>query len=510
LRNSWPLYVGLAFGWLLLWWLNCDHPRAVSAGFDLNVPAYVWWLTQTKVLFTYLKLTFWPWPLAIHYEMPYLTTLGDAWLWLVPTVLLAIGIAVLSWRRYSVGFVGAWVFLILSPTLVVPIVTEVAAERRMYLPMAALVTLLVVGIYVLTQQTASRLDSASNRKSIPRWPAVFVAGFAFVVAMVFSLVSFHRLEAYHDEISLWQDNVLRQPDDSVSHNNLGMAFAQAGQLPEAMKEFEETIRLDPKHASAHNNLSYFLNRLGRTQEAIQQAELALRINPKSPDAHNNLGNALAEMGRKQEAIEQYRTALQLKPNYADAHNNLGFVLAGLGQLDDAIVEYEEALRLNPNYALARNNLGAILLNRGQFDQAVVNLQEAVRLQPDNIDARINLGIALARSGHDQAAVDILQDTLRFNLNNARIYNNLGLALSGTGRWQEAADHFQQAIKLQPDYCHAYVNLANTCAQLGRSAEAIAAAEKAMELARAQGQTGMSQQIESWLNVYRAKIKETAK
>ena len=39
---------------------------------------------------------------------------------------------------------GRWVLLILSPTLVVPIVTEVAAERRMYLPLAAIVAWLVL------------------------------------------------------------------------------------------------------------------------------------------------------------------------------------------------------------------------------------------------------------------------------------------------------------------------------------------------------------------------------
>ncbi len=91
LRNSWPLYAGLFFSWGLLLWLNWSAPRSNTAGFHLGVPAYVWWCTQAKVLLMYLKLAVWPWPLAIHYEMPYLTTWGTAWPWLVPAVLLAIG-----------------------------------------------------------------------------------------------------------------------------------------------------------------------------------------------------------------------------------------------------------------------------------------------------------------------------------------------------------------------------------------------------------------------------------
>ena len=45
------------------------------------------------------------------------------------------------------GFLGAWVFITLSPTSsFVPIATEVGAERRMYLPMAALAVLFVVAV----------------------------------------------------------------------------------------------------------------------------------------------------------------------------------------------------------------------------------------------------------------------------------------------------------------------------------------------------------------------------
>ncbi len=117
----------------------------------------------------YLKLTVWPWPLSIHYEIPYLETLGAAWPWLVgpvrswflpPYIFLA--------AQGGLGFVGAWVFLILSPTLVVPIVTEVAAERRMYLPLAALITLLVAGGYWLAQQVA--LAIAGRRTEHPLEP----------------------------------------------------------------------------------------------------------------------------------------------------------------------------------------------------------------------------------------------------------------------------------------------------------------------------------------------------
>jgi protein O-mannosyl-transferase len=56
LANSWRVYVGLALGWLLLLALNYHGPR--GAGFREDVPSYAYWLTQAKVLETYLKLLF--------------------------------------------------------------------------------------------------------------------------------------------------------------------------------------------------------------------------------------------------------------------------------------------------------------------------------------------------------------------------------------------------------------------------------------------------------------------
>jgi hypothetical protein len=116
LRDSWPLYVGLALGWLLLIWLNYDNPHRDSIGFHMGVPAHVWWLTQAKVFLMYVKLVIWPWPLLIHYDLPYLETLGAAWPYVAFLAMLGLGTLFLLWKNHPVGLLGTFVFAILSPT----------------------------------------------------------------------------------------------------------------------------------------------------------------------------------------------------------------------------------------------------------------------------------------------------------------------------------------------------------------------------------------------------------
>ncbi len=83
LRRSWPLYLGLASAWVSLALWNLQGPRTEAGGFHLGISALDWWFTQAKVVFLYLKLTVWPWPLVVHYEMPYLNTLALAWPWVL-------------------------------------------------------------------------------------------------------------------------------------------------------------------------------------------------------------------------------------------------------------------------------------------------------------------------------------------------------------------------------------------------------------------------------------------
>jgi len=123
LRKSWPLYLGLSLTWILLALLNVSMPRSNTAGFHLGVSAITWWCTQAKVLLMYLKLVVWPDPLLIYYHVPYLETLSAAFPWLLAGAALAVLTAVLVGRRSSLGFVLAFVLAILSPTLVVPVVT---------------------------------------------------------------------------------------------------------------------------------------------------------------------------------------------------------------------------------------------------------------------------------------------------------------------------------------------------------------------------------------------------
>jgi protein O-mannosyl-transferase len=412
LVRSWPLYIGLALGWIPQIVINFHGARTPSAGFHLGLPAYIWWYTQAEVLLLYLKLTFWPWPMSIHYEIPYKETIAVAWPWVLPAALLAIATAALVWRRSSVGFAALCVFAVLSPTLVVPCVGEIVAERRMYVALAAVVPCVVVGFYGILERIANRGAATSARIRGGRWPlAVWLIATAALV-LVFAVVSVRRLAAFKDTLTLFEDTLYYQPDDFAILVNLGVELAKNDRTDEAMPYFDRAERL-------------------HTDSPI----LNYRLSQESHKLYYNLGLACETFGRTREAIAYYKRAIELKPDYDIAHYNLALLLHRFGLLQSALDEYEEAIRLTPDFAAAHVNLGALLAGAGRYDEAIGHLEEGVRLVPD---------------------------------------------------------------------ATAYVTLVDAYVQLGRRQDAIAAANRGIELARAEGQDELAAQISDWLSIYGAK------
>src|SRR5580704_13655353 len=154
------LYAGLAATWLELGALEWGQPRS-TVGTSTTVSGWIYLLNQVQMIARYLRLSVWPGPLVLDYGLPRAVAIRDvipAALVVMP-LLIASGVAVVRWPR--IGFLAATFFLTLAPTSsVIPITSEVGAERRMYLPFAALAVLAAITV----RRFVEAADADGSRK----------------------------------------------------------------------------------------------------------------------------------------------------------------------------------------------------------------------------------------------------------------------------------------------------------------------------------------------------------
>lgn len=388
------LYAGLAATWVILILLWTTQPRTQSIGF--NHPDVHWWeyaLTQFGVLVHYLRLTVWPWPLSFcHDGWPVAKSIVEVGPEAL-AVLALLGAAVYTILKYPrLGFLAAWCVLILAPTSsVIPVITETMAERRMYLPLAAVLMLLALAVRTGLVRVAGRAGwpaSAAARLATGLACVLIAAGAAVSVSrnLVFSSVEtawhdvlrtyptspgahlslateFYRQNRTDEGIGILKALLVKDPGVWEAHYGLGHGYLKLNRLADAARHYGWAVQLDPNDCRGRTNYGGVLLLLGRAQEAREQLEASLAIRPEQPNALYHLGGALETEGHWQQAAQQYIRWLEFSPDEPIAHLRLGLMLSKLGHPREAEERLRHALRLQPDLPEAKQALARLSASR---------------------------------------------------------------------------------------------------------------------------------------------------
>ena len=197
-------------------------------------------------------------------------------------------------------------------------------------------------------------------------------------------------------------------------NILGVAFDELKDHHEAIKCYDEAIRINPDYADAHYNKGLSLSALGQEEEAIKCYDEAIRINPDHANALNDKGLALINLGKYQEAIEYFDKALKINPDYTSALNNKGLAFNSLGKYEEAIEWYDKALKINPKDGLFWDNKGYALSKSNRLEEAVECSDKAIDLDPSNANAWCNKSIYMIKKGNIDEAIHYLKKAIELD------------------------------------------------------------------------------------------------
>jgi len=411
LSGRWPAYVGLAATWLILAAIVRTNPRSVSAGFGLSVISSVDYAkTQFQVILHYLRLAVLPLGQSFDYagwEIP--VGLWDLWLPAAVVVCLLTLTAVGLVRRPVPAFLGAWFFLILSPTSSFVPLADVAFEHRMYLPLAAIVSGVVLVGYWLLKNRTERIATEKGRRRI-----VF-AGIALAVAAAAALgvLTFRRNRAYASSLSIWLDTAEKRPDNYRAHNNIGLAYAAEGRLDLAVKHYDMALAARDDDADTYVNRGVAYARSGQVDKALADFNKALKLNLPKLDEYRRTGREIPPNMRKK---------------YSSVYNNRGVIYKNKGLIDLAIQDYNRAIELNPNDASAYCNRAVAYQRKGEHSRSLGDLEKSIAIDPTNAPAYDARGVAYWQMGRFRRAAADFRKAVALDLGEESYRSHLAAAL----------------------------------------------------------------------------------
>jgi len=188
----------------------------------------------------------------------------------------------------------------------------------------------------------------------------------------------------------FREQLKLQPDSSDLWNNYGAWLSGQGRSADAIKAFEEAMRLDPKNVMAVANLAkrLWLDRDDVESAARLYARAIAESGPPTPTwIRSEFANFLArDGGDKQQAALVHAQAAS-DDNYPLAKARYGWFIARQnGELDRAVRLIDESLAKQPNN-LESLTLGArVDWLRKDLDGARSKLEKACSLDPNNAEA----------------------------------------------------------------------------------------------------------------------------
>jgi len=192
---------------------------------------------------------------------------------------------------------------------------------------------------------------------------------------------------------------------SVYHYKLARNYVDVHNIPMAFQELRHSLNLNPNNAKAHHLRGFILMGRDDMDGAIREFQQTLKIDPGFYPARNNLGSAYIAMGRYRDAIRELKPLLteEMYPTPYLAEGNIGWAWFKIGDLEKAKQHLQRAVFLNHRFCLGFDELGIVLFKQNRLNDAMMSLKQVIKKCPKFPEPYLYKGLILEKQGNYQAA-----------------------------------------------------------------------------------------------------------
>lgn len=294
-------------------------------------------ITIPYEIVSYLRIIFFPKDLFIS-QHTLITKVSDFRFWGYLLLILPV-VVFFTWfgikrRSKLFAFFAFWFVGSLGLVLNIIPLDMIVAERWLYFPLIGFLGMM--GIIL--------------GEVIRAFPKVFLSNlFLFCLVVLFSCLSLRtiiRNSNWNNGLTLFGHDILLNPDAFDLQNNYGVELFRAGRLEEAKIHFERSIELYPRWWFAYNNLGAVYERKGDLAQARKLYEQTIKISDYYL-AYENLAFLMLKTEDLGETIEFIEGALKKLPLNIKLRAALVVAYYRHNNYDQALFEAKKLFQLSP-------------------------------------------------------------------------------------------------------------------------------------------------------------------
>lgn len=339
IRKNWPLYGILAIaGTWGAFVVGRVLKYASTAGF--NVPGLTpatYFFTQCRVIWTYVRLFFLPFGQNVDPDVAVSASLLDHGA--IAGLVALVALLAAAWiyrKRWPLAAFGVFMFvLLLTPTSSFVPISDVQAERRLYLPF--------LGLALVCLEFLRRL-----KWSQAAWVGIATLG-------ICSVLTYQRNQVWASPVALWQDAAAKSPKKWRPRFQLAYAYYEAGDFARAADAYDATSRIQPPGFNLLVDWALALDAEGKPQDALMKLQQASMLE-RSAHVQALIGMVYAKQSKWQEALAALETAEKIDPRFDVTYLYRGNIYEAAGDKAAAAAQYQRAIALNPVNQAARDAL----------------------------------------------------------------------------------------------------------------------------------------------------------
>jgi len=342
---------GISYLWVWKWVMGGSHIIAKYPGGNF----YNHIFKMITIIGTYIRWILLPRniPVTAQYESFIIFHKFSAEILIsVSVIVFSLICAIKSYKTArGISFAIFWFFITLLPVYNIFPISNIMANRYLYIPAAAGCFLIALLLFKLPQ-----LDFFGILQINPKQYRIVLI---IIILLSYSIFTIIRNPIWKNDITLGLELAKTYPNNAVSHRNLAYAFGVNGLLDRAIEENKIAISLTPRYLDAHIDLGVSYFEKGLLEEAISEYKEALRLNRDKmmlPIIYTNIGAVFTKKGLYEKAIDYFETAIKIDPRYMPAYDNIGIAYSLMKNFNEAKRIWEKGLEINPKYKSIKINL----------------------------------------------------------------------------------------------------------------------------------------------------------